>query len=130
MSPTHGLLIRPLWMTHLLAGRKRWEVRSRATTHRGRIALIQSGSGTVVAEATLTAVHGPLDEAMLHDAIARGDLVGPELAAMGYPRAYGWALADLHRYPTPIPYAHPQGAVIWVRLADPVRHAMAAQAGS
>ncbi|MBD8246954.1 ASCH domain-containing protein [Xanthomonas campestris] len=43
-----GLVIDEPWISLILSGQKTWEMRSRATSIRGRIALIKKGSGTEV----------------------------------------------------------------------------------
>lgn len=48
-----GLLIRTPWINLILNGQKKWEMRSRDTTHRGEFLLIQSGSGLIVGQANL-----------------------------------------------------------------------------
>ena len=55
-----GLLIRSPYVDWILAGSKTWEIRGSSTAKRGRIALIQSGSGTVIGVADLVGVAGPL----------------------------------------------------------------------
>ena len=48
-----GLVIRSPWIDHILAGKKTWEMRTRATSTRGRIALIKAGSGLIYGTAEL-----------------------------------------------------------------------------
>jgi hypothetical protein len=55
-----GLLIRSPYIDWILAGSKTWEIRGSSTAKRGRIALIQSGSGTVIGVADLVDAVGPL----------------------------------------------------------------------
>jgi hypothetical protein len=42
-----GLLIRAPWIDKILDGSKSWEIRGSQTSKSGRIALIESGTGTV-----------------------------------------------------------------------------------
>lgn len=56
----NGLLIKKNPLDMILAGRKSWEIRGSATRLRGPVALIESGSGTVVGTCELTNVVGPL----------------------------------------------------------------------
>lgn len=44
----------------ILDGIKRWEVRSRSTRVRGRIALSEKGANAIVGTCTLDRVEGPL----------------------------------------------------------------------
>ena len=43
-----GLIIKKKWLDKIFAKKKVWEIRSSPTNIRGRIFLIQSGSGMVV----------------------------------------------------------------------------------
>jgi len=52
----NGLLIRTLWIGLILRGSKTWEIRGSQTAKRGRIPLIQSGTGTVIGVADLVDV--------------------------------------------------------------------------
>lgn len=117
---SRGLVIRQPWVDHILRGEKRWELRSRSTTIRGPIALIQSGTGLVVGTASLDDVLGPLLPGQFERATEKGHVVGTELQAVAYPKLYAWVLSGARPLPHPLPYDHPQGAVIWVRLSDAV----------
>lgn len=55
-----GLLIRAPWIDKILDGSKTWEIRGSHTYKKGQIALIESGTGTVVGVAELAGVVGPL----------------------------------------------------------------------
>lgn len=54
-----GLLIRKEWLDKILRGQKRWELRGSKTATIGVIALIQSGTGTVVGTCGIDHVLGP-----------------------------------------------------------------------
>jgi len=121
---SRGLVIRQPWVGHILRGEKRWELRSRSTTIRGPIALIQSGTGLVVGTACLSEVIGPLVPGQFERATEKGDVVGTELQAVAYPKLYAWVLCDARPLPCPLPYEHPQGAVIWVRLSKALQEGL------
>lgn len=55
-----GLLIKKPWIDLILRGKKTWEIRGSRTFTRGRIALIESQSGTVVGTCDIVDVVGPL----------------------------------------------------------------------
>lgn len=107
-----ALIIKREWLSRIFDFGKVWEMRSRNTKIRGKIHLIESGSGLVVGECTLV------------DSIK----VKPEMAAANKhchhvddlplleKWCYAWVIQDAKRYETPIPYDHPMGAVIWVSL--------------
>ena len=54
-----GLIIKERWLDEIFAGRKTWELRGSRTSARGKIGLIESGSGTVVGTCELVDVVGP-----------------------------------------------------------------------
>jgi hypothetical protein len=108
-----GLLIRKESLDAILVGTKTWEIRGAATRRRGAIALIESGSGNVVGTCVLSDVLGPLrvaDLALDPQAVLRGS------TALRFATAYAWVLGDARRLTAPIPYRHPEGAVVWVDL--------------
>jgi len=116
-----GLLIKKPWLDEILDGAKRWEIRGSRTTRRGEIALIESGTGTVVGTAELVDVIGPLDLRRLRDHAADAGFVA---AALPYTETYAWVLAGPRRLTRPVRYRHPPGAVIWVKLAPSVTRAI------
>jgi len=122
---SRGLVIRQPWMGHILRGEKRWELRSHSTTLRGPIAQIQSGSGLVVGTARLARVIGPLEDGEFEQATLAGNVVGSEFQTVSYLKAYAWVLEQPRALAAPVPYDHPQGAVIWVRLTEPVQQRVA-----
>jgi hypothetical protein len=108
-----ALIVRPEPLEHILAGRKVWELRGSRTHIRTRIGLIASGSGTIVGEAELVDCIGPLDKATYERDREkhRSDRPFDEQ----YPQLFAWVLEGAHPI-EPIPYEHPQGAIIWVRI--------------
>lgn len=112
-----GLMIKSPHIDNILAGQKTWEMRTKPTKVRGRIALIKSGSGTILGEATVVDCIGPLtlrdkQANMSKHLISPERLELPEVAKY----VYAWVLEDAKAYPKPLPYDHPSGAVIWVDL--------------
>lgn len=118
-----GLIIRSPWIDHILAGRKTWEIRSKATKVRGTIALIRGGSGLVVGQAELVDSLGPFTFGQLGNrqdmhAVPEADLV--PFMRRYKDQAHAWVLDRVVAFEQPIPYEHPSGAVIWVTLSDEV----------
>ncbi len=107
-----ALIIRKRWLDKILDGGKVWEMRSTKTNVRGKIGLIESGTGLIMGEASLVDCLGPID---CSDAGLSEDkhhvLDHYLLEKWKFP----WVLAGAKRYNEPIPYRHPKGAVIWVK---------------
>ncbi len=113
-----GLIIRKEPLDEILAGRKTWEIRGGNVSIRGLVGLIQSKSGLIVGRCKLVDVVGPLT-LQQYKAAARKHRGDSSRRSLPYPgRTYAWVLKDAHRLPTPIPYRHKPGAVVWVKLSD------------
>ncbi|MFD2330066.1 ASCH domain-containing protein [Cohnella sp. GCM10020058] len=113
-----GLIIKPKWATLILSGHKTWEIRGTETSHRGPTAIIKSGSGKIFGMVDIVdciPLHGP-HSAGLIQAITSKHRVSP--GNIEYRRPWAWVLQNARMLPEPIPYQHPQGAVIWVKLPD------------
>jgi hypothetical protein len=118
---THGLQIRKEWLDQILAGTKKWEIRGSTTARRGPIALIQSKSGHVVGTCDVIDVVGPLSLAELR---RNASLAGFRADELYYQTTYAWVLGNARRLSKPVPFRHPQGAVIWVKLEPAVIQAL------
>jgi hypothetical protein len=112
-----ALVIRSPWIDLILEGKKTWEMRTKATKIRGRIALIKAKSGLVYGTAELAESLPPLDLAEMREkqefhAIPDAEVVAAHMAGWTTP----WVLRGVQPFPKPIPYKHPKGAVTWVDL--------------
>jgi hypothetical protein len=114
-----GLIIRSPWIDLILSGKKTWEIRGQKTTNLETIALIKSGTKTIVGVAKLRKVYGPLS---LKDYILHKDkhlALDEELEeGLPYKTTYAWELEDVIQLIEPVPYNHPMGSIIWVNLND------------
>lgn len=108
-----ALIVDKPWVDLILSGDKPWEMRSRSTNIRGRIGLIQKGSGLIVGEVDLVDCLEFSNQSALY---ARVDKHQVEDFNLLDKWNIAWVLENENRYEEPIPYDHPQGAVIWVRL--------------
>lgn len=127
---THGLVIREPYLTRILIGEKRWEMRSQATQRRGPIALIRKGTNRIAGVATLADCLPPVapDAYAAYEtehAIRPSERGGAIEAGWLTP----WVLADVRRLSPELPYGVRPGAVIWVALDDDARAALAAVLG-
>lgn len=116
-----GLIIEERWLTPILRRKKDWELRSRNTKIRGKIALIQKGSGLIVGTANLSdSVLRSLTYLSLHKHRHQCDRAELVKYSHGKGKLHTWVLKGVKRLKTPVPYTHPQGAVIWVTLPDDI----------
>jgi hypothetical protein len=108
-----ALIVKKPWIDLILSGQKIWEMRSRRTLVRGKIGLIEQGSGLIVGECEL--IHSGMridqSERELFKCYHRVE----DLSLLEKWR-YPWVLKNAKRYETPIKYKHPKGAVTWVKI--------------
>lgn len=107
-----GLIIKKVWLDKILDEGKVWEMRSTRTNVTGNIGLIESGTGLIVGEAELIGCsYRPVPKHK--DLIKYHKVEDMDLLDKW---KWAWFLSKAKRYDKPIPYKHPQGAVIWVKL--------------
>ena len=118
-----GLIVDEPWISLLLSGRKTWEMRSTHTATRDRIALIRKGSGAVVGVADLVDSIGPLDDIAWRAHQERHQI---PLSKQAETRSWdhAWVLESVRPLTRPVPYSHPNGAVVWVRLSEEVERSL------
>jgi hypothetical protein len=110
---THALQIMKEPIDKILAGTKTWEIRGTTTSRRGPIGLIQSKTGHIVGTCEVVDVIGPLS---LDDLQRNEARTGSRPDQLYYQKTYAWVLRNAHRLAVPIPFRHPHGAVIWIKL--------------
>lgn len=110
-----GLIVKEPWIDLILDGKKPWEIRGKNTKVRGQIALIKSGTGLIFGTVVLTNSFHVTQEAL--DQGFRNHQI-PETIDIPYSKPHVWETSGPKRFNKPIPYKHPQGAVIWVNLPD------------
>jgi hypothetical protein len=115
-----ALLIRRPWIDLILDGKKTWEIRGSRTSVREAIGLVASGSGTVIGVCELIECVGPLTAEEFYKNAKKAGMRPSEAKLGWYPQTYAWVLAKPRILKRPVPYQHPSGAVIWVRLDDRV----------
>lgn len=87
-------------------------MRSTKTKARGIIQLIESGSGLIVGQCMLAGCH-EVTRNMAENNFESHQVEDLELLKKW---RFAWRLCNVEKYQNPIPYTHPQGAVIWVNL--------------
>ena len=129
--PARALVVKPVWIEEILAGRKTWELRGQNSHVRGIVALAAGGEllGEVTFEnafqvgerdagGTLLAPRGrERDFLALPENVARHRVEA--FAALPYTRVWAWVMSRPVRYPSPVPYCHPIGAVRFVEFTKP-----------
>lgn len=126
MKVTRGLVIDDPWIGHILEGKKDWEMRSQATSHRGWFGLIRKGGRLVVGLANLVDCGKSLSmsemiEAQEHHRIPEAMIRNGDIPKWVIP----WKLGDIRRLDQPIPYEHKNGAVTWVLFSEEVAFRLA-----
>ena len=111
-----ALVIRHPHIDKILDGQKTWEIRGSRTSVREQIALVASGSGTVIGVCDLVDCIGPLTQAQYCKNAKKAGMC-PSEAVLGYYRqTFAWVVERPLKLKRPVPYEHPPGAIIWVRL--------------
>ncbi|GAB6548600.1 hypothetical protein bcgnr5378_09250 [Bacillus cereus] len=112
-----GLVVKSPHIERMLDGEKTWEIRGKNTTIRGTIALIKSGSGTILG--TIDIIDSKeislqeYQENDKHHCVSKDDGF-----VLNYKRIYAWVVRNPVRFKQQNPYKHPKGAVIWVNLDE------------
>lgn len=108
-----ALIVKKPWIDLILSGEKTWEMRSKPTKITGWIGLIEQGTGFIVGKAFLTSGWcKPSTQELIENHSKH--LV--DNTALLEKWCYAWTLEQAQRFETPIPYKHPSGAVIWVKI--------------
>lgn len=110
-----GLIIKEPWIDLILSNKKKWEIRGNATTIRGKIFLIKSGTGCILGHANLVDCFSISTE-QLQASFSMHRIPTEDVLNIKYSKPHVWVLENPIQYKTPIPYKHPKGAVIWVNL--------------
>ena len=106
-----ALIVKEKWLNLILdgdeSGPKLWEIRGSGTWIRGRVGLIM-GSTEIVGSSLLLR-----EDFEMFRHLHKIDGAFDDLP---YKEPHIWYLKGSQRFSAPIPYQHPQGAVIWVNL--------------
>jgi len=125
MNSLSAIPIKEPWIDIILIGVKTWEIRSKNTKKIGPVALIRSGSGTVVGTANLSNVIKLTRDLCSKNARKMGMTKTEALTCIG---EYAWELKDVVQLKKPVPYKHPPGAITWVTLDEPTTKKVLAEA--
>jgi hypothetical protein len=112
MDIKKALIVKKPWLDKIFDEGKVWEMRTTRTKITGKIGLIESGTGLIVGEAELIGCsENPVSKS--EDLIKYHKVEDLDLLDKW---KWAWILCEAKRYANPIPYEHPQGAVIWVNI--------------
>jgi hypothetical protein len=115
MKLEKALIIKKEWLDLILLGKKTFEVRGGNTKIRGRIGLIESGSGLIVGECELINSL-MIDNGNIKDVLTKSCIVNEEIISVMYKNPHAWELNNALKYNQPLKYKHPKGAIIWIDL--------------
>jgi hypothetical protein len=107
-----ALIVQKKWLDKIFDEGKVWEMRSTKTKVRGTVGLIESGSGLIVGSVEIVDCSNFPINKLPH--YKRLHLVEDESLLDKW--CYAWVLDNAKRFDKPIPYKHPKGAVIWVKI--------------
>jgi hypothetical protein len=107
-----GLIIKKEWLDKIFENGKCWEMRTTLTKMRGKILLIESGSGLILGECLI------IDSFKTNLKLQKENINKHQVTNISLLDKWScaWVFQDVIKYKEPIPYKHPQGAVIWVNL--------------
>lgn len=108
-----ALIVKPPYAQMIVDGRKTLEMRSRKTNIRGRIGIIEQGTGTIIGEVDLVESYDSWDQQSLF--LAK-DLHRVEDLTLLKKWCFPWVLSNPEKYKEPKPYTHPKGAMSWIKL--------------
>jgi hypothetical protein len=113
-----GLIIKSSWANLILEGLKTWEIRSSNTKIRGTVYIIKSGTGMIYGSVDIV---GSLfvPRAMFPRFYYRHQV--PAAKEIKYKRLFAWEMENHLKFIDPVPFKHPQGAVIWVDFDEPTQ---------
>lgn len=123
-SAMRALIVDEPWISGILSGEKIWEMRSTRVTIRGQIALIRKGSGHVVGVAEIIGCERALESLDEYSDAEPKHRIPPARQRAAFEGGWKipWVLSNASMLPSPVPYQHPKGAVIWVALKESVIH--------
>jgi hypothetical protein len=112
MNYDRALIIKKHWLDMIFDEKKTWEIRGHDTKVRGKIGLIESGSGTIAGECWINGSFEVFDRDSTLECLHGIE----DWSHVKYKKPHAWVISNPVRYEKPIPYKHPRGAVIWVKV--------------
>ena len=110
-----GLIIKEKWLNLIFNGKKTWEIRNNNIKIRGKIGLIQSGTGKVYGECDIIDSITVTKEILLNNK-EKHQINDENINNLSYNNPHAWVLSNIKKYSVPISYKHKNGSVIWVDI--------------
>jgi predicted transcriptional regulator len=107
-----ALIVKDPWASMIVSGEKTIEIRTMRTKKIGKeIYIAKSGTKTLIGKVTI-------EKCLPLTANEFSQLADKHKAKGIYPKkqVYGWFLTKPIAFKDPLPYSHPQGAQMWVRI--------------
>ena len=120
--PKLGLVVKHPFAEMIVSGAKTWEIRTKQSWVRERVAILLGGTKTAIGEVTLTNSF-PVTRDLLCRSFEKHRI--DDLSAVfqhahnDNVQYYAWVLQHAEKYTDPKPYVHPVGAITWVKLSSP-----------
>ncbi len=111
-----ALLIRSPHIEKILDGKKIWEIRGSRTDVREQVGLVRSGSGTIIGVCDVVDCIPILTDEQFRRNARKAGLKPSEVSLGDGQKTFAWVLANPQYLKAPVPYKHPTGAIIWVKL--------------
>lgn len=112
-----GLIIAQQWINLILSGKKTWEMRSKVTSYRGPLAIIQKGSGVVSGIVDLIDCIPEQHEAEYGASEALHCIPKTQHRDCASRWPVAWVFANARSLVEPVPYQHKKGAQSQVVLS-------------
>ena len=119
-----ALLIRSPHIEKILDGKKIWEIRGSRTDVREQVGLVRSGSGTIIGVCDVVDCIPILTDEQFRRNARKAGSKPSEVSLGHYKNTFAWVLANPQYLKAPVPYKHPTGAIIWVKLDAQVEKAV------
>jgi hypothetical protein len=112
-----ALIVKQPYADLILSGQKALEMRSRHTKIRGRVGIIPKGTGVIKGSVEIIDSWDYSDEPRLKSIGGQSlHQVEPKDWHLLDKWCFAWELSKPIIFGQPVPYDHPKGAVIWVKL--------------
>lgn len=119
LTPRRGLIVMPHYADLIVRGLKTWEMRTTGSSIQEPVAIIASGTKTIVGIAAMDGSLPPLTRAaMSANEIKHRIAPSDQKSAFDGGWIHPWVMRAALKLATPLAFPQKNGAVIWTRLDD------------